>query len=59
MTRTTTEVNETTLSEEDNVSAALHGKSVNLGLDVNALSGVGLKPSNVNLNVKVADATRS
>ena len=56
MTGTTTEVDETTFSKEDNVSAALHGKSVNLGLDVNALSSVGLEPSNIDLNVEVTDA---
>lgn len=55
VTGTTTEVDETTFSKEDNVSAALHGKSVNLGLDVNALSSVGLEPSNIDLNVEVTD----
>lgn len=59
MAGTTTKVDKTTLSEENNVSTALHGESVNLGLDVNALNGVGLEPSNVDLNVEVADATRS
>lgn len=56
MTGTASQVDQSTLGEEDNVSAGSHGESVNLGLDVYALDGVGLEPSNVNLDVEVADA---
>lgn len=53
------EVDETTLSEENDVSAVGHGEAVNLRLDVDAFLGVGLQPGNVDLNVEVADATNT
>lgn len=56
MAGTAAEVDESALGEEDDVSARLHGESVNLGLDVDGLDGVGLEPCNVDLNVEVADA---
>lgn len=49
------EVDETSLSEEDDVSSGRHGVSVDLGLDVADLLGVGLEPGNVNFNVKVTN----
>lgn len=55
MTSSATQVDETTLSEEDNVSARLEGVSVNLRLDVRVLSSVGLEPSDVDLNVEVTN----
>jgi hypothetical protein len=54
---TTTQVDQSTLSEEDDVSAGSHGESVNLGLDVDGLDGVGLEPRNVDLDIEVADAS--
>jgi hypothetical protein len=48
-------VDEAALSEEDDVAAALHGEAVNLGLDVLDGSSVGLEPSDVNLNIEVAN----
>ncbi len=51
----TSKVDETTLSQKDNVSAVLHQVAVNLGLDVLDRLGVGLEPCNVNFNVEVAD----
>lgn len=53
---TTTQVDESSLGEEDDVSAGSHGESVNLGLDVDVLDGVGLDPSDVDLDIEVADA---
>ena len=55
----TAQVDETTLGQENDVAAALHGVAVDLGLDVDGLLGVGLQPGNVNLNVEVTDANCS
>lgn len=44
-----TEVDETSLGEEDQVAARGHGVAVNLGLDVGHLDGGLLEPSNVDL----------
>lgn len=51
----TAKVDQTTLSQEDDVAAAGHGESVDLGLDVLDRLGVGLEPSNIDLNVEVAN----
>jgi predicted secreted protein len=51
----TAQVDEATLSEEDDVAAVLHQEAVNLGLDVGNALGVGLQPRNINLNVEVAN----
>lgn len=51
MSSSATKVDETTLSEKDDVSARGHGVSVDLGLDVDALLGVGLEPCDVDLDV--------
>lgn len=48
-------VDETALSEEDDVTAVLHQEAVDLGLDVLDGLGVGLQPGNVNLDVEVAN----
>lgn len=55
VTGSTTQVDETTLGEKDDVSAAGHLEAVDLGLDV--LHGLGtlLEPSNVDFNVKVTN----
>lgn len=52
-------VDETTLGEEDEVTAIGHRVAINLGLDVHALSGVLLQPCNVDLNIEVANASNS
>jgi hypothetical protein len=49
------EVDETALGQQDDMAAALHQEAVNLGLDVLYRLGIGLEPSDVNLNVEVAD----
>ncbi len=48
-------VDETSLGEEQEVATRGHGVSVNLRLDVDHGSGIGLQPGDVDLNVKVAD----
>ena len=55
VTGSTSQVNETALSEEDDVTAVLHEETVNLGLDVLDRAGVGLEPSNVNLDIEVTN----
>ena len=55
VTSGTSEVNQTTLSQQDDVTAVGHQVTVNLGLDVLDGLGVGLKPGNVNLNVEVTN----
>lgn len=55
VTSGTSEVDETTLSQKDDVSAVLHQVAVDLGLDVLDGLGIGLEPGNVNLNVEVTN----
>ena len=55
VTSGTSEVNQTTLSQQDDVTAVRHEVTVNLGLDVLDGLGVGLEPGNVNLNVEVTN----
>ena len=55
VTSGTSEVNQTTLSQQDDVTAVGHEVTVNLGLDVLDGLGVGLEPGNVNLNVEVTN----
>jgi len=50
-----TQVDETSISKQDDVSSAGHGVSVDLRLDVGVLFGVGLEPCNVNLDIEVTD----
>lgn len=54
----TAKVDETALSEEDKVATRGHGVAVNLGLDIDNLLGVLLEPSDVDLNVEVANAEK-
>lgn len=49
------EVDETSFGEEDNVSSAGHGVSVDLRLDVDALLSVLLEPGDINFDVEVAN----
>lgn len=51
----TAKVDQTTLGEEDDVTAGRHEETVNLGLDVLDRGGVLLQPGNVDLNVEVTD----
>jgi len=48
-------VDKTALGEEDDVTARLHGETVDLGLDGDLLGGVGLEPGNIDLNVEVTN----
>lgn len=51
----TAQVDETALSEEDDVTAVGETEAVDLWLDDNVLDGVGLEPGNVNLAVEVTN----
>jgi hypothetical protein len=51
----TSEVNETAFGKEDDVPARWHGEPVDLRLDVDDGGGVLLQPSDVDLDVEVAD----
>jgi hypothetical protein len=51
----TAQVDEATFSKQDNVTAALHQEAVNLGLDVLDGLGIGLEPSDINLDIEVAN----
>jgi hypothetical protein len=51
----TSQVDKTSLSEEDDVASALHEEAVNLGLDVLHALGILLQPGNINLNIEVAN----
>lgn len=58
MTGSASEVDETSLSKEDDVTSGRHGEPVNLGLDVGSLNGGLLQPGDVDLNVEVTDAAK-
>jgi hypothetical protein len=49
------QVDETALSEEDDVTAALHQVAVDLGLDAGDRLSVLLEPSNVDFDIEVTD----
>lgn len=53
MSGSTSQVDETALSEEDDVAAVLHEEAVDLGLDVLDGSSVLLQPGNINLDIEV------
>lgn len=53
--RSTTQVDETTLSQKDDMTTVRHEEAVNLRLDVLDRFGVGLEPGNVDLDVEVAN----
>lgn len=55
----TAKVDQTALSQEDDVAAAGHEEAVDLGLDVLDRLGVLLEPGNVNLNVKVTNVAHN
>jgi hypothetical protein len=55
VTGSTAKVDKAALGKEDDVAAAGHEEAVNLGLDVLDRAGVGLEPSNVNLDIEVTD----
>lgn len=55
VTSGTTQVDQSTFSQQDDVSAVVHGVSVDLGLDVGDGSGVGLQPCDIDFDVKVTD----
>src|SRR5690606_829965 len=56
VTSGTAEVDETTLSQQDDVSAVGHGVAVNLRLNVNDSLGVCLQPGDVDFNIEVTNA---
>jgi hypothetical protein len=55
----TAKVDKTTLSKEDDVAAAGHEEAVDLGLDVLNRGGVLLEPSNVDLDIEVANVANN
>lgn len=54
MSHGTSQINETSFGEEDDVFAVLEGVSIYLGFDV-VLDGVGVEPSGINLAIKMSD----
>jgi len=52
------QVDQATVSEEDDVGTRRHQVAVHLGLDVDARLGVGLEPGNVNFHVEVTNVCR-
>jgi hypothetical protein len=55
MASSTTKVDKTTLSKENDVVTVLHGETINLGLDVLNGSGVGLEPSDIDFDIEMAN----
>lgn len=54
----TSQVDETTLGKEDDVTAGRHEETVDLGLDVGNALGVLLQPGNVNLAIEVTNVCK-
>ena len=50
------QIDQTTLSEQDNVAAVGHGKAINLRLDVDCLLRISLQPRDVDLDIEVTNA---
>lgn len=57
VTSGTTQVDQSTVSQHDDVSTGLHQVSVDLRLDVDAFNSLGLQGSDVDFNVEVTDVT--
>ncbi|KAH3668817.1 hypothetical protein OGAPHI_002572 [Ogataea philodendri] len=55
----TSQVDQSTVSKQNHVLTGLEQVSVNLWLDVDCVNGIGLKPSNVDLNVEVTNVTHN
>jgi hypothetical protein len=55
VTSGTSQVDKTTLSKKDDVTAVLHQITVNLGLDILNALGILLQPGDIDLDVEVAD----
>jgi hypothetical protein len=51
-------VDKTALSEKDDVTSRRHREAVNLRLDIDDLLRILLQPRNINLDVKVTNATK-
>jgi hypothetical protein len=51
----TAKVNQTSLSQQNDMASVGHSITVNLRLDVLDRLGIGLEPGNVNLDIEVAD----
>jgi hypothetical protein len=51
----TSQVDETSLSEKDDVTSVLHEEAIDLRLDVLHALGILLQPGNVNFNIEVTD----
>lgn len=56
MASSASQVDETTLGEEDDMATIWHGEAIHLWLDIGHRLGGGLEPCNINLDVEVADA---
>ena len=55
VTSGTSQVNETTLGEKNDVTAVLHEETIDLGLDVGNACSVFLQPGDINLNIEVTN----
>jgi hypothetical protein len=55
VTSGTSQVDESALSEKNNVTSVVHEEAVNLGLDVLNALGVLLQPGDVNLNIEMTN----
>jgi hypothetical protein len=51
------EVDETAFSQKNDVTAGWHCEAINLRFDIDSLLGVRLQPRNINLDIKVSNAT--
>jgi len=57
MSHGASEVDETALSQKDNVLSVLEGEPVNLGLDVSLLCTVGFQKWDINFTIKMTNVT--
>jgi hypothetical protein len=51
----TSQIDETSFGEEDDVTTILHKKSVDLGLDILYAGSVLLQPSDIDLDIEVTN----
>ena len=57
MASSTTQVDKTTFSEQDNVVTALHGETIDLGLDVDTFNSVSLDIGDIDFDIEMANVT--
>lgn len=53
------QIDETTLSQEDDVATTGHGIAIHLGLDIGDSLSIGLQPGNIYFDIKMTNTVRN